>query len=192
MSSSLQFKPAVRNLVQLKSLIIGPSGGGKTLGAQGIGACQKIALADSENDRSLYYADREKFNHLSLPDRSTKTYMTAIDNAVAAGFEVLIIDSLTHACQDILRRQDAFVEANPKQKFVARAIFGAEWQKLLDHILSAPIHIIATARSKQTYEKVEGSGKVEKLGLQPILRDGAEFEFALVFDLTQRVATRYG
>jgi hypothetical protein len=184
--ANIQFKRATRNLVKLKALIMGPSNGGKTLGAlrlaEGI-APGKIALIDSENDRSSYYADRVAFDVLSLPDSNPKTYIAAIDAAVAAGYEVLIIDSLTHAWQNILDRKDAYDKVNPKEKFSSWATFGAEWMKLVRHILEAPINVIGTARSKQAYEKVDGSNKIEKLGMHPILREGAEYEFALVFDV---------
>lgn len=125
------------------------------------------------------------FDHISLPDHNPKTYMAAIDAAVAGGYEVLVLDSLTHAWQNILERKDAYDAAHPKEKFTSWNTFGREWNRFVNYILFAPINILATARSKQTYEKVEGSGKVEKMGLHPILRDGTEYEFALVFDLSQ-------
>jgi hypothetical protein len=170
-------------------LILGPSGGGKTFGAlhlaQGITTPDKIALADSENGRALYYADRLAFDHISLPDHHPRTYMAAIDAAVAGGYEALVLDSLTHAWQNILGRKDVYDAAHPKEKFTSWNTFGGEWSRFVNYILFAPINIFATARSKQTYEKVEGSSKVEKMGLHPILRDGTEYEFALVFDLSQ-------
>lgn len=125
------------------------------------------------------------FDHISLPDHNPKTYMAAIDAAVAGGYEVLVLDSLTHAWQNILERKDVYDAAHPKEKFTSWNTFGGEWSRFVTYILFAPINIFATARSKQAYEKVEGSGKVEKMGLHPILRDGTEYEFALVFDLSQ-------
>jgi hypothetical protein len=186
LSAAIQFKRATRAIVKLKALIMGPSGSGKTLGALTLAnaiAPGKVAVIDSENDRSSYYADRIEFDVLSLPDANPKTYMAAIDAAVAAGYEAVVIDSISHAWKNILDRKDLWDKANPKEKFTSWNTFGTEWEKLVRHILEAPIHLLATARSKQAYEKVDG-GKIEKLGMQPMVRDGSEYEFALVFDLS--------
>jgi len=182
------FKRAQRTAVKLKALFMGPSGSGKTLGALKVakGLSPKVALIDSENDRSSYYADQVDFDSMSLKEHTPKQYMRAIDDAIAAGYEVVVIDSLSHAWQNVLDRKLAFEKANPsKNAFTMWAQFGAEWEKLIAYILHADIHVIATARSKQVYEQVEKNGRksIEKLGMQPQLRDGAEYEFALVFDI---------
>ena len=182
------FKKAQRTAVKLKALFMGPSGSGKTLGALKVakGLSPKVALIDSENDRSSYYADAVDFDSLSLKEHTPKAYMKAIDDAMEADYEVVVIDSLSHAWQNVLDRKLAFEKANPsKNAFTMWAQFGAEWERLIAHILHADIHVIATARSKQVYEQVEQNGKkrIEKLGMQPQLRDGAEYEFALVFDI---------
>lgn len=188
----MQFTRAERVVVKLKTLVIAPSGGGKTLGAlriaQGL-AGENIAVIDSENDRALYYSDLLPFQHLSLQPFGfrPKAYMDAIDAAVNGGFEVVVIDSLSHAWDDVLARKEAYDRANPTSNGYANwKMFTKEWDQFVRHILDAPIHIIATARSKQSYELVQGDTgkkKVEKLGLQPTIREGAEYEFALVFDV---------
>lgn len=184
------FQRAQRAQVKLKALHIGPSGSGKTKGALAIAtrlAPEKVALIDSENGRSSYYADEFVFDALLLDSHKPKAYQDAIDAAVAAGYGICVIDGLSHAWQDVLDRKEAYDRANPSSNsYTNWKIFGAEWEKLVRHILEAPIHIIATARSKQAYELVtddRGKKRPEKLGLQPTIREGTEYEFALVFDI---------
>jgi hypothetical protein len=192
---SFAFKRAVRSAVKLKVLITGPSGGGKTLGAlrlaEGLGLGD-IALIDSENDRASYYADRLTFDVLSIPDARPDTYVAAMRAAVEAGYQVVIIDSLSHAWQNVLDRKTEYERANPKtNSFANWKTFGGEWDRMIRAILDLPAHVIATARSKHAYEQIElegGKKKVTKLGLAPTIREGTEYEFALHFDLNEEHA----
>ncbi len=191
MSSLMQFKRAVRTEAKLKILLTGASGSGKTLGALRLAeslAPGKIAVIDSENSRSSYYADGIEFDALALADHHPDAYIAAMEVAVEAGYEVIIVDSLSHAWQDVLDRKTAYDRANPRSNsYTNWKLFGAEWDSLVRAILDQPVHVIATARSKQAYEQAEVDGKkrVLKLGLQPVIRDGTEYEFALHFDLNE-------
>jgi hypothetical protein len=185
------FTRAQRTAVKIKALLMGPSGAGKTLGAlkmaEGlVSGPDKIAVVDSENDRASYYADAVAFDALSLTDHKPTRYIEAIDAAIAAGYEVVVIDSLTHAWQNVLDRKEAFDRQNPRSNgFTNWKLFSAEWDKLVRYLLDSPVHIIATARSKQAYEQTEQDGKkkVTKMGMAPVIREGTEYEFALVFDI---------
>lgn len=194
---AFQFKPAVRTQVYLKILIKGPTNGGKTFGALHIAdglAPGKVALADSEHDRSLFYSDVVPFQHGRIENFHPKTYIAVINAAVAAGFEVLVIDSLSHCWLDVLARKDAYDKANPRSnQWTNWALFGEEWDELLRTILESPIHIICTARAKMAHEQVEQNGRkqVVKLGLAPQLRDNTEFEFALAFDVETTTDNRH-
>ena len=59
--------------------------------------------------------------------------------------------------------------------------------QLVDAILGAKLHIICTLRSKVEHviEQVNGRTQVRKVGLQPVQRDGLEYEFTVVGDVTQ-------
>lgn len=190
---SIEFKKATRAKVKLKILIDGPSGSGKTIGAihtaRGIvGTAGKIAVIDSERDRSEYYADRYDFDKLSLTELKCENYGQALQAAIDAGYEAVVIDSLSHAWLNLLERKDTFDAANPSSnRWTNWAKFTPEWDKLIRFILECPVHVICTARSKQSHEQVEDGGKkkVVKLGLAPQIRENTEYEFAVTFSLNE-------
>jgi hypothetical protein len=187
---AIAFKKAARHAVKLKIGVDGPSGSGKTLGAlalaHGITNGGRIAVADSENGSASLYSDRFNFDAISLDEHDPKIYRELIDAAVEQNYDVLVIDSLTHAWQAVLNAKDDHDRSNPKSNSFANwRLFAPRWEALMQHILQAPIHIIATMRSKQAYEQVEQNGRkaVVKLGLAPQVRDGAEYEFGIVFSV---------
>ena len=72
--------------------------------------------------------------------------------------------------------------------YTAWRVVTPEHNRLVDTILQAPLHLIATLRSKIEYvqEKDErGKTVIRKGGLQPIQREGLDFEFDVVGDLDQ-------
>jgi hypothetical protein len=184
------FQRAQRTQAKLNALLMGPSGAGKTVGALALATHiqpGKIALIDSEHGRSTYYADQYAFDVLALERMQPRDYIAALDAAVAAGYGLVVIDGLSHAWQDTLDRKEAYDRANPtSNSYTNWKLFGREWDELVRRLLETPVHLIATARSKQAYELVaddKGKKRPLKLGLQPTIREGTEYEFALVFDL---------
>lgn len=188
----MSFTRAVRTQAKLKILVTGPSGSGKTFGSLHVAhrlAPGKVAVIDSENGRSNYYADTLPFDSLIIEDHHPDSYIAAMELAVESGYAVVIVDSLSHAWQDVLSRKEAYDRANPRSNsYTNWRLFSAEWDTLIRAILELPAHVIATARSKQAYEQaeVDGKKKVLKLGLQPTIREGTEYEFALHFDLNEQ------
>lgn len=188
--STIQFTKAARHAVKLKVAVDGPSGSGKTMGAlalaYGITQGGRIAVADSENGSASLYSDRYDFDTVTVDDPRPETYIAIIDAAAQAGYQALVIDSLTHCWQYLLSAKEDYDRANPKSnQWTNWGRFTPRWEALMRHILNAPIHVIATMRSKQAYEQVENNGRkqIVKLGLQPQVRDGAEYEFGIVFSV---------
>lgn len=189
---NITFKPATRQAVKLKIGIDGPSGSGKTEGMlallTGITNGGKIAVADTENESASYFSDRYQFDTVAVPNADADVLVEVIRAAVAGGYDALGIDSGSHAWLAILNAKDANTLANPSQNHWAawgKTEFGPKWERFMATILKAPIHIVMTMRSKQAYEQVENNGKktIVKLGLQPQVRDGAEYELGLVFSV---------
>lgn len=151
----MAFKKAVRENVWGKILLAGPSGSGKTFSALKLatGLASKtggagIAYVDTEAGRANYYADQFSFDTMILQEPYTpEKYIAAIDEAVAGGYKVLCIDSLTHEwayLNDVHSKM-------PGNSFTNWGPLKARHKLLMEKILQAPIHIIATARGKDAY-----------------------------------------
>jgi len=96
---TFQFQKASRAQTYLKIGVDGPTGAGKTysslLLALGIGG--KVAVIDTERGSAANYANLGDFGHGVLgPPYTPEKYIDAIDAACAAGFNVLVIDSISH------------------------------------------------------------------------------------------------
>lgn len=187
------FKKATRRAVRLKLAVQGPSGSGKSLGALALAAGLtnggKVAVIDTENGSASLYADRYGFDTLGLsPPYLTKKYLDALEQAVEGGYDALVIDSISHQWDGdggILQRKDE-ADARPNSNHWTNwGPFTKEHNRFRAAILSAPLHVIATMRSKMAYTQSESGGKkkIEKLGLQPLQREGMEYEFTVTWDV---------
>ena len=187
------FKKAERKESKLRLGLIGPSGSGKTysalLIAQGLGG--RIALLDTERGSGSLYAHLCDYDVAELaPPFTPEKYVEAVRQAAMASYEVLIIDSLTHAWAGeggLLEYVDKASQAL-KNNFAAWREASPKHNALVDAMLGAPMHIIATIRSKTAWEVVrdERTGKTRpvKIGLAPVQRDGLEYEFTAVLELS--------
>ena len=188
------FKRATKKQARLRMALIGPSGSGKTYSALNIGQHlgERIALVDTERGSASKYADLFQFDVLELENFHPQRYIDAIHEAEAAGYDVLILDSLSHAWMG----KDGALELVDKaaKRSGSGNTFGA-WREvtpihnaLVDAILQSSCHVIATMRAKTDYaqERDEKTGKtiIRKLGLAPVQRDGLEYEFDIVADMT--------
>lgn len=192
---AFQFTKATKQQRKARIALIGPSGSGKTYSALAIaqGMGNNIAVIDTENHSSTLYADTFDFSVLSLDTFSPETYVAAIKAAEKAGFDVLIIDSLSHGW---IGKDGALAQVD---KAAARSRSGntfAAWREvtpkhneLVDTMIRCNCHLIVTMRAKTEYviEQVERGGKTvstpRKIGLAPVQRDGLEYEFDLVADM---------
>ena len=189
------FAKAVKYDAKLRMAIAGPSGSGKTWTALSIAKAMggKCALLDTEHGSAAKYADVFDFDTLALeppfhPDR----FAEAIQAAEAAGYGLLIIDSLSHAWMGqggLLEIVDNIAARSKSQNSFIAWKQGTPIQlRLVEAILASKIHIIATMREKTEYVvDKEGGGKSSprKVGLAPIQRDGMEFEFDVLGEMNQ-------
>ena len=186
------FKKAQRESVKLKLALTGPSGSGKTLGALSLasGISSKIALIDTENASASLYADRFEFDTVVMnPPYTIDKYCKAIRIAQDAGYEVLVIDSISHAWAGdggLLAKKEALDSRNAKGTFTNWGTISKEHEQFKAMLLNCNIHLICTMRSKQDYvleQNENGKSAPKKIGLAPIQREGMEYEFTTVFDL---------
>ena len=191
------FRKAQRKQAKLKIGISAASGAGKTYSAllMAYGMCgdwSKIAVIDTENNSAELYSNLGDYSVCPIsPPFTPKKYIEAIKEAVEAGFEVLIIDSLSHAWSGeggLLDMKDKATKAsNSGNSFTAWRDVTPEHNRLVDTILQSDIDVIVTLRAKSDYIITDDNGKksIKKVGLAPIFRDGLEYELTVFFDLSQ-------
>jgi len=192
---SLSFQRASKKSSRLRMALIGVAGSGKTYTAlniaQHLGG--PVALVDTERGSASKYSDQFEFDVLELDTFSPQTYIQAIEAAEEAGYNVLIIDSMSHAWTGKEGALDQVTRATKRSQsgntFAAWRDVTPLHNAMIDTILSSRLHVIATMRAKTEYvqEKNEKTGKisVRKVGLAPVQRDGLEYEFDVVADLDQ-------
>ena len=180
-----------RHQARARVALTGPSGSGKTFTALHIaaGLGERTAVLDTERGSASKYAEEFDFSVLSLDDFSPRTYVKAIEAAEAAGFDVLIIDSLSHAWNG---KNGALELVEVAQRRYRGNTFAA-WREvtplhnaLVDAILTSKCHVIATMRTKTEYvlqQNHRGKQVPVKVGLAPVQRDGIEYEFDVVATL---------
>jgi len=192
---TLAFKRAQRAQRKARIGLIGPSGSGKTytalMLAKGLaGSSGRIAVIDTENNSAALYADEFEFDVLNLDTFSPEVYVRAIRAAEAAGYDVLIIDSLSHAWagkEGALEQVDKAARRYQGNTYAAWRDVTPMHNALVDAMVRCQCHLIVTMRVKTEYvvEKDERTGKTtpRKVGLAPIQRDGLEYEFDIVADM---------
>lgn len=197
----IEFKKAKRTHRHFKGALIGVSGSGKTWSAleiaKGLVGEGKICVLDTEQSSASLYAERFDFDSCDITDTSVKSYLEGIKAAVSAGYQCLIIDSLSHAWEYLLAEVDNIAAKSTKQNsYTAWRDVTPIYNQLVKAIVAAPIHIIATMRAKSDYvmeEYTDSQGRKKtapkKVGLAPIFRQGGEYEFDFIgtIDLDHRL-----
>lgn len=188
------FKKATKTQSRLRMALYGVSGSGKTYSALAIatGLGGKIAVIDTERGSASKYASRFNFDVLDMqPPYSPAAYVTAIKAAEAEGYDILIIDSLTHAWAGtggaLEMVDNAAKRSQSSNSYVAWRDVTPEHNKLIDAIIQSRCHVIATMRSKVEYVmEANEKGKMvpRKKAMAPVQRDGMEYEFDVVAEMT--------
>lgn len=192
---ALKFQKASKAKAKARVDLIGPSGSGKTwhaleIATELVGPGGKIALIDTEHESASKYADRFAFDTLNLESFSPRNYIEAIKAAADGGYDALIIDSLSHAWmgKDGALEMASAAEKRSGNKFASWRDVSPEVVRLIESILHAPMHVIATMRSKTEYslEKDErGKTVPKKVGMGAIFKSEGEYEFDVVGELNQ-------
>ncbi|MBP7710779.1 MAG: AAA family ATPase [Rickettsiales bacterium] len=201
----MTFEVAKRQATPLLIAYVGTSGAGKTLSAlltaAGLaGESGKVGFIDTELGRGRIYADDPDVI-AAMPDGkyfvkeitapfSPQKYADAINEAIVAKVDVLIIDSATHwwegsgGCQDI-------AENNKLGGMPNWAKAKMEHKKLMNMVTQCPMHIIFCVRAREKSKPVKvidksGKEKTEIVneGLQAIQEKNFMYDMtvSLLFD----------
>lgn len=188
----VQFQRAQRKKAKLRLGLAGPAGSGKTFSALQIafGLGGRIAMIDTERGSGELYSHLGEYDVCTLEAPFTpEKYVEAIRAAEVAGYEVIIIDSLTHAWAGTGGVLDIHGHAADKggNSWTAWRQVTPRHNDLVDAMLQSKCHVIATLRSKMDHIQTTENGKtvIKKVGLNPIQREGMDYEFTVFLDLEQ-------
>jgi len=196
---SVSFQEATRERLKLRMAVDGPSGGGKTATALRFAQCLakmerelngregRIAVIDTENRSASKYVGEDfgegsiHFKTKQLTSFAPTVYASAIDEAFRAGFDVLVIDSLSHAWEGVGGALDMVDKSGAKNSYTAWKDVTPMHRRMVDAILQVNMHVIVTMRSKTEYvlEDVGGKQVPRRIGVAPVQRAGMEYEFDL-------------
>jgi len=180
--------------IALKIGLFGQPGSGKTYSAirmaKGmVDDVTKIALLNTEDTITSIYKKRlgEFYLQNFAPPYSPERYVAAFDYLVKQGFELIIVDSISHewsgsgGCLEI--------QAKLGGRFVDWAKVSPMHNAFIDAIVKCPVHMILTGRKKTEYvieQNAQGKMQPLKKGLEDVTRDGFSYEISASFDLDQR------
>lgn len=186
------FKKATKAQAKLRLALIGPSGSGKTFSALSIATNlgERVAVIDTERGSASKYADKFSFDACEMESFEPASYVAAIHAAEEAGFDVIVVDSLSHAWMGKGGALEMVDNAQRRQRtpnsFTAWRDVTPEHNRLVEAIVTCRAHIIVTMRAKTEYvQDKDDRGKtvIRKIGLAPVQRDGLEYEFDVVGDI---------
>lgn len=183
------FQKATKKQSKLRLALFGVSGGGKTYSAlrlaKGLGG--KIALIDTEHGSASKYSDRFDFDVCNLDKPTINNILMCMDQA--HDYDVLIIDSLTHAWNELIQEVDKIAKAKYGGNSWSGWADGNKKQtELINAILSFPGHVIATMRAETNWTTtVNDKGKMVpvRIGEAPKQGKQIEFEFDMLMQISQ-------
>lgn len=203
------FSDATREQAKARIALQGPAGCGKTMTGLrlGVGLAQGglIGVVDTERGSALKYAPVPgrpdlggiPFKHMPMDSHDPRNLIAAVRAADQAGIAVLLVDSWSHFWNGKGGLLEIVERAGSKPG--AGGSFGG-WregtpieQQMLDALLTFPGHLIVTMRTKGDYviedDPRTGRKKVKKIGVKAVQREGSEYEFDVVMDMVEGVAT---
>ena len=203
----MQIRRASRSMTYVKALLTGPSGSGKSYGAlllaQGMleelpdlgGNSKRIGYIGTESMRDELYADLFDYDIISLAEnqKTATGYREAFDAFVQAGYQLIIIDSLTHLWNWVQDR----VQEDESSGRVKNSVYAwGKWKKInkdfQNRLLFSQVHVIATARGKDEYVMEtddKGKLKIRKVGIGAQQDKDTEYEFMVSLLIDQKTHT---
>lgn len=188
----MKFVRATRSKTWLKVGLAAPSGCGKTysalLLARGlIGDWNKVGVICTENGSAHLYSHLGPYQVLTLDHPfSPERYIEAMVAARDAGFEALVIDSMSHEWSGAGGALD--LQSQLGGRFQDWAKVTPRHQRFVTCIVRYPGHVICCTRTKTDWALADGrNGKPQptKVGTKLEQRDGLEFELTVAWRLNE-------
>lgn len=188
----MSFTRAIQTRGKARLALVGPSGSGKTYTALSIAQHMgdRVALIDTERGSASKYAKKFTFDVLELDSFDPRRFVAAIEAAGEAGYDVLIVDSLSHEWSGkdgALQLVDKVAsQRQGENKFVAWNTVTPLHDAVFEAILRSPCHVIGTMRAKMEFvleTNDRGKQVPRKVGMGAVQRDNVEYEFDVVADL---------
>lgn len=206
---TIAFTPATRSNVPLLLGCAGGTGSGKTFSAMelatGMSGDKSFAVIDTETGRARHYAEFFRFDHAELrPPFRPDAYLEAIVAADAAGYPVVVVDSVSHVWAGeggVLDWQEEELDRMAGDNWQKReACKMAAWikpktshKRMVQRLLQLRCHVILCFRAEQKVDIVKEGGKtkiVPKVSLTgldgwiPVCEKNLPYELTASFLLT--------
>lgn len=188
---TIQIRPAKQVKAKMRAIVMGPAGSGKTLfglralrklvGPDGLIVCIDTEKSAADAGASEVYADEIGHSIIVLePPFRPQKFIDAIEAALAAGAQGIMIDSITDEWSGEGGLIEWQAEINDKYwKTVKKP-----HNKLKGMISRMPVHFICTQLTEVKTVFGEGNGRAANKAEQPI---GPKEDFAARFNIDLRM-----
>jgi hypothetical protein len=182
------FSKATKKAAKGRIAIDGPSGSGKTYTSLMLARIlgDRVAVIDTEHGSASKYADMFEFDTLHLNRYSPQVLIEALASAATAGYDVVVIDSLSHfwmGTDGMLEQVDKAAKRSGGHGMSGWKEMRPVERQMVEALLAYPGHVLCTLRVKTDWVEGEGrNGKRQmlKVGTKAEQREGLEYEFDLV------------
>ena len=183
--------------------LAGDSGSGKTLSsirlARGlVGEKGRIGYIDTEQHRaSLYAGYYGGFDVINLePPFSPERYEEAVRTFKDAGYDVVVIDSMSHEWEGVggvleMAENQTYKNGSPVQGMAKWAKPKAEHKKMMDYLLHCGMHIIFCFRAKERLREETVDGKKVYINDGLVTTTEKNFVYEMTVSLLLDVDTKF-
>src|SRR5258707_620154 len=201
MTDTFTFETATKAGAKARLALAGPTGSGKTYTALTIATAWggSIGVIDTERGSASKYARNPAtgkglfpFRRLDMQRYDPRDLPKALAAAAAAGIDTVIIDSLSKFWSGeggmIQPADNAGKRSFGGNSFAGWKEAGPMETAMVEAMLSYPGHVIVTMRVRTEdvmNEDARGRKVPERVGLQPVQRQGIEYEFDTTADMDQ-------
>jgi hypothetical protein len=193
------FRPATKDGAKARISIQGVSGSGKTWTglsiASGLAEGKRFAVIDTERGAAaLYVNDLDAaFDTLPMHRYDPRDLQKALAAAAAAGYQVVMVDSLSHfwkGTDGTLDQVEMAAQARyGGNKFAGWKDGGKIQNEMIEALMSYPGHVVVTMRSYVDWVLVDK--KPTNQGMRAEQRRGIEFEFGVAAEMDEANRLRF-